>query len=64
MDWILKWHHRNQQEKGQPLKYQELLMGKVLNLQASIGRGGRDKGEKYQVGTIWEGILLTKHTAK
>ena len=64
MDWILKWHHRNQQEKGQPLKYQELLMVDVLNIQASIGRGGRDEGDKDQVGTIWEGIRLTKHIAK
>ena len=39
-------------------------MGYVLNLQASIGRGGIDKGGKDQVGTIWEGIHLAKHIDK
>ena len=39
-------------------------MGNVLDLQKSIGRGGRDVGGKYQVVTIWEGIRLAKHIIK
>ena len=58
-----KWHHRDQQEKGQIRKDQELLIGDVLNIQDSIWRGGRDEGGKYQVGTIWEGIRLKKNIA-
>ena len=27
MEWLSKWHHREQQEKWQLRKYQELLMG-------------------------------------
>ena len=59
-----KWHRRNQKEKGNLWKYQELLMGDMLNLQASIGRGGRDEGGKDKVGNIWEGIHLSKHIAR
>ena len=42
--WLCKWHRFDQQEKGQLRNYQEILMGYVLNIQASIGRGGRDEG--------------------
>ena len=56
-----KWHHRDQQEKGQIRKDQELLIGDVLNIQDSIWRGGRCEGGKDQVGTIWEDIRLEKH---
>ena len=35
-------------------------MGDVLNLQAMIGRCGRDEERKDQVGTICEGIITTK----
>ena len=41
-----------------------MLMGYALNLQASIGRGGRDEGGEYEVGNIWEGIHLSKHIAR
>ena len=61
MEWLRKWNLCNQQEKVQLWKDQELLMGDVLNLQASIGIISRDEGGKYQVGTIWEGIRLSKH---
>ena len=33
-------------------------MGDVLNLQAIIGRCGRDEERKYQVGTICECIIM------
>ena len=42
MAWLCKWHDRGQQEKGQLHKDQELLMGYVLDIQASIRRGGID----------------------
>ena len=35
-------------------------MGDVLNLQAMIGRCGRDEERKYQVGTICECIIMKK----
>ena len=63
MECLRKWHRCDQQGKGQLRKDQELLMGDVLNLQSSIGRGVRGKGVEDQVGTIWEGILLAKHIA-
>ena len=61
IEWLCKWNICDQQEKGHIRKDQELLIGKVLNIQASIGRRDRDKEGKYQVGTIWEGICLAKH---
>ena len=39
-------------------------MGDVLNLQASIGRGGRYGGDEYQLENIWKGIRLANHIAK
>ena len=39
-------------------------MGDVLDLQASIGRSGKDERGKYKVVTIWEGIRLAKHITK
>ena len=39
---------------------QETLMGDVLNLQATIDRGGRDKEREDYFGTIWEGIIMAK----
>ena len=39
-------------------------MGAVLDLQASIGRSGKDERGKYKVVTIWEGIRLAKHITK
>ena len=59
-DWICKWLHHNNQEKGKLRKDQEVLMGNVLNIQPSIGRGGIYEGGKNQVGTIWEVIGLAK----
>ena len=47
MEWLRKWHRRNQQENGHLRKDQELLMGDMLNLQVLILRGGIDKGGKY-----------------
>ena len=35
-----------------------------MHIQASIGRGGRDKGGEYKVGTIWEEIFLAKQIDK
>ena len=64
MEWLCKWHHHDLQEKGQLKKDQEFIMGDVLNLQAYIGRGGRDTGGEDQVRTIWEGIRLAKHIVK
>ena len=58
MEWICKWNFRDQKEKGQLRKDQELRMGDVLNPQASNGIIGRDEGGKYQVGNIWEGTHL------
>ena len=52
MECMGKWHRRDHQEKGQLRIYQELLMGDVLNIQASIMIGGREKGGKDQLGTI------------
>ena len=49
MEWLRKWHHRDLQEKLQLRKYQEFIMGDVLDLQASIGRGGRYSGGEDQV---------------
>ena len=64
MEWLRKWNLRNQKEKEQLRKDQELKMGDVFNPQASTGRIGRDEGGKYQVGNIWEGSHLAKHIAK
>ena len=64
MEWLSKWHRRKQQEKGQLQKDQELLTGDILNIQASIWSGSRDKGGKDQVGTIWNGICLDKRFAR
>ena len=61
--WLQKCHCCDQYEQGQLWKDQELLLGDVLNLQDSIGKGGRYKGGEYQVENIWEGIRLAKHTA-
>ena len=33
-------------------------MGDVLKLQATIGRGVKDKERDYHIGTIWEGIRM------
>ena len=43
---------------------QNMLIGYVLNLQATIGRGRRDEEIENQVGTIWEGIRMAKHINK
>ena len=40
MEWLRKWNHRDLQEKGHLRKDKECIMGNVLDLQASIGRGG------------------------
>ena len=39
-------------------------MGDVLNLQAAISRGVRDKEIKYQFGTIWEVVIIVNHIAR
>ena len=39
-------------------------MGDVLDLHASIGKGGRDAGFGDQVGIIWKRISLAKHISK
>ena len=45
-------------------KDQKSIMVDLLDLQASIGKRGKDAGVKYQVGAIWERICLTKHITK
>ena len=40
---LSKWNHFDQEEKSMICEYQETLKGDVLNLQATIGRGGMDK---------------------
>ena len=40
---LRKWNHFDQEEKSMLCEYQETLKGDVLNLQATIGRGGMDK---------------------
>ena len=42
MEWLRKWHHRDIQEKGQPRKDQEFIMGDIIEIQASIV-GGRER---------------------
>ena len=64
MEWLQKWHHRDLQKKEHLRNDQEFIMGDVLELQASIERGGIDLGGKDQVVTIWEGICLAKRIAK
>ena len=40
MEGLRKWDHCDLQEKGQRRKDQEFILGDVLDLQSSIGRGG------------------------
>ena len=40
MEGLRKWDHCDIQEKGQRRKDQEFILGDVLDLQSSIGRGG------------------------
>ena len=40
---------------------QETLIGDILNLQATIGRGERDEKIEDSVGIICEGIRMEKH---
>ena len=40
---LSKWNHFDQEYKSMICEYQETLKGNVLNLQATIGRGGMDK---------------------
>ena len=48
MEWLRKCHHRDLQENGYLRKYQEFIMGDVLDLQASIGRGEDIQEEKIR----------------
>ena len=47
IEWLRKWHCRYTQENEQLQKYQEFIMGDVLDLQASIGRVGRNTRGEY-----------------
>ena len=58
MEWLHKWHHRDLQEKGYMIKHQEFIMGDVLDLQASIGKGGGIYRRRRSSHKIWEGIRL------
>ena len=40
---LLKWHHRDQEEKIILREVQETLMGEIMNLQSTIRKGGRDE---------------------
>ena len=57
-DLLLKWNNCDQEEKILFYKYQETLMGDVMNLQAMIVRGGRYEKIQDQVGTIYEDIIM------
>ena len=46
------------------MRYQEILMSSVFNLQARIGKCGIDRDREEHVGTIWGGLRLAKHLAK
>ena len=47
MEWLRKWHRHDPQENEQLQKDQEFIMGDVLDLQASIGRVGRNTRGEY-----------------
>ena len=64
MEWLRKCHRRDLQEKVHLQKYRGFIMGYVLYLQVSIGRGGIYEGGEDQVGTILEGICLANHISK
>ena len=53
---LLKWHHRDQEEKIILREVQETLMGDILKLQATVGRGGRDKKIEDYVGIVYDSI--------
>ena len=42
IDWLRKWHYREQEEKILLHKYQETLIGDIMNLKASIIGGRMD----------------------
>ena len=46
------------------MRYQEILMSSVLNLQARIGKCGIDRDREEHVGTIWGGFRLAKYLAE
>ena len=64
MECLRKQNRLDLQEKGSLKNNQEFIIGDVLDLQASIGRGGRDAEGKDQVRKIREGIRLANHIAK
>ena len=39
-------------------------MGDILNLKATIGRGGRDEKIEDSFGIIYEGIRMSNHIAR
>ena len=41
--WLRKWNHCDQQNKGMLCEYKETFMGDIMNLQVTIGRGGKDE---------------------
>ena len=43
ISWLRTWHHRYQEYKSLLREDQKALMEDVLNLQADIGRVGRDE---------------------
>ena len=43
IEWIQTWHARDSEEKGLRRKYKEILMGSVINLQAKMSKGNRDR---------------------
>ena len=55
--WLRKWNHHDQEDKSMIREYQETLMGDVLNIQATIGRGERYGEIEDKVGTICEDII-------
>ena len=58
------WNETYLEEKSLLRKYQEILISRSLNLQATIGKGDRDSDREEQVGKIWEVVRLAKHLAK
>ena len=59
--WLRKLHHCDQEEYILLHEGQETLMGEIMKLQATIGRGGRDEEIEYYVGTICGSIRMEKH---
>ena len=64
IDLLCKLYHHNSEEKNLLHEDQETLMVDVLNLQANIGRGGRDEERDDKVVSIWEGIIILKKISR